>query len=104
MRKGGKVYEFRVHSADPAASPPSQAPAEEATDRPDGTATPNEHQARIDKIKREFADRFVTELPPNQAGPQAPEIAETEPDFPAAFHSCLPRIPKGVGGNEKADV
>jgi hypothetical protein len=101
MRKGGKVYEFRVHSADPAASPVA-ATTEAVNTNPDGTAAPpSEHQARIDQIKREFADRFVTELPPNQAGPQAPEMAQTEPDSRPPFTPAYRASPRELAEMRK---
>jgi RNase H-like domain found in reverse transcriptase/Reverse transcriptase (RNA-dependent DNA polymerase)/Integrase zinc binding domain/Chromo (CHRromatin Organisation MOdifier) domain/Aspartyl protease len=102
-RKGGKVYEFRVYSADPSvASPVPAAAVSKAADKPDGTAAPpSEHQARIDQIKREFADRFVTELPPDQAGPQAPEMAQTEPDSRPPFTPAYRASPRELAEMRK---
>jgi RNase H-like domain found in reverse transcriptase/Reverse transcriptase (RNA-dependent DNA polymerase)/Integrase zinc binding domain/Chromo (CHRromatin Organisation MOdifier) domain/Integrase core domain/Aspartyl protease/Eukaryotic translation initiation factor 3 subunit G len=96
MRKGGKVYEFRVYAA---AASPVPVTSVGAVDRPDGT--PSEYQDRIDLIKREFADRFVTELPPNQAGPQAPEMAQTEPDSRPPFTPAYRASPRELAEMRK---
>ena len=101
IRKGGKVYEFRVYATEPDASPVFAAAT---SAQPDGTntqAAPCEHQARIDHIKREFADRFVTELPPNQAGPQAPEMVQTEPDSRPPYTPAYRASPRELAEMKK---
>ena len=101
IRKGGKVYEFRVYATEPDASPVFAAAT---SAQPDGTntqAAPCEHHARIDHIKREFADRFVTELPPNQAGPQAPEMVQTEPDSRPPYTPAYRASPRELAEMKK---
>ena len=99
LRKGGKVYEFRVHSADsavPSVDPAAGQSCVDSDQHADGTPAPNQHQARIDRIRRDFADRFVTELPPHQAGPQAPELAQLEPDSRPPFTPAYRASPREI--------
>ena len=73
LRKGGKVYEFRMNAGSADSIRQGMQHALES----DGTAeTPVEHQDRIDRIMTQFSNMFVDELPANQNGPQGPELAQ----------------------------
>ena len=68
MRKGGHTYEFRINAV------ASKYGGEESGTSDDTFAS------HVQKIRTEYADRFVADLPPHQKGPVAPEIAQLNPD------------------------
>ena len=89
INKGGQTYEFKIFSAvtNSSATAPAQAPSE--------------HMARADRVKAQYADRFVEELPGNQMGPQAPEIAQLEPDSRPVYTPAYRASPREIAEMEK---
>jgi predicted aspartyl protease len=87
LRKGGKVYELRFNDIS------------DLTDNVTDNSTsaehrPSNHREAESRIRRRFQDRFVDELPPNQKGPQAPPIAELEPDARPVFTPAYRASPR----------
>ena len=93
LRKGGKVYEFKITASSVDVS--SGQPTHDAPSDSEQHPTPN-CESHIDRIRAEFADRFVTDLPPNQHGPQAPELAELEPGAKPTYTPSYRASPREI--------
>jgi hypothetical protein len=104
LRRKGKVYEFRFHHILELTEPETVSAATPA-DHPAGSGSVGspklqdrlpDHRAAESRIRRRFKDRFVDELPPNQKGPQAPPIAELEPDARPVFTPAYRASPREI--------